>query len=108
MGELAICAIRTHFSAGAFTPEFIYVRTMCLQLKYLGIFTENTLKLNVIWHCGTENFNCLFCASNTVKRLFIIFQGGGKQKRYIQENDSTEKPLKIIDKNNLMIISTSC
>jgi hypothetical protein len=43
----------------------------------------------------------------TVKPLSIIFQGDGKQKRYILENDSTGKPLEIIDKN-LMIIITSC
>jgi hypothetical protein len=40
----------------------------------------------------------------TVKPLSIVFQGDGKQKRYIRENDSTGKQLKIIDKNNLMII----
>jgi hypothetical protein len=37
-----------------------------------------------------------------------VFQGDGKQKPYIRENDSTGKPLKIIDKNNLLIIITSC
>jgi hypothetical protein len=36
------------------------------------------------------------------------FSGGGKQKRCTRENDSTGKPLKIIDENNLMIINTSC
>jgi hypothetical protein len=44
----------------------------------------------------------------TVKPLCIVFQGDGKQKQYIRENESTGKPLKIIDKNNLMIIITSC
>jgi hypothetical protein len=36
----------------------------------------------------------------TVKPLCIIFQGDGKQKQYIRENDSTGKLLKIIDKSN--------
>jgi hypothetical protein len=46
--------------------------------------------------------------ATTAKPLCIVFQGDGKQKRYIRENDSTRKPLKIIDKNTLMIIITSC
>jgi hypothetical protein len=44
---------------------------------------------------------------HTVKPLCIVFKGDKKKKR-IWENDSTGKPLKIIDKNNLMIIITSC
>jgi hypothetical protein len=43
-------------------------------------------------------------AGTTVKPLSTVFQGDGKQKRYMRGNDSTGKPLKIIDKNNLMII----
>jgi hypothetical protein len=46
-----------------------------------------------------------FLKNNTVKPLSIVFEGDGKQKRYIQENDSTGKSLKIIDENNLMIIT---
>jgi hypothetical protein len=46
--------------------------------------------------------------SYTVKPRCMVFKGDGKQKRYIGENNSTGKPLKIIDKNNLMIIITSC
>lgn len=42
MEELAICDIHMHFSVGAFTQEVIDVRTVCLQLKYVGIFTENS------------------------------------------------------------------
>jgi hypothetical protein len=45
--------------------------------------------------------------STAVKPLCIVFQGDGKQKQYIRENDSTGKPLKIIDKINLMIVITS-
>jgi hypothetical protein len=45
---------------------------------------------------------------NTVKPLCIVFQGDGKQKQYIGENNRTGKPLKIVDKNNLIIIITSC
>jgi hypothetical protein len=57
-----------------------------------------------LWHL----LNCkgIYC---TVTPRCIVFQGDGKQKQYIRENNSTGKPLKIIDKNNLMIIIiTSC
>ena len=64
MEELEIFGIHTHFSSGILTAEFTDVRTACLQLKYLGVFIDYTVNLNVIWHCGLEYFNSLFCASN--------------------------------------------
>jgi hypothetical protein len=44
---------------------------------------------------------------STVNPRCIVFRGM-ERKRYIGENNITGKPLKIIDKNNLMIIITSC
>ena len=51
------------------TADVTDVRTVSLQLKYLGIFIDYTVNLNVIWHCGMENFNCIFCASNVEVKI---------------------------------------
>jgi len=51
------------------TAENTGVRTVSLQLKYLGISIDYTVNLNVIWHCGMENFNCIFCASNVSVKI---------------------------------------
>jgi hypothetical protein len=41
--ELEIFGIHTHFSSGILTAEFTDVRTVCLQLKYLGVFIDYTV-----------------------------------------------------------------
>jgi hypothetical protein len=46
--------------------------------------------------------------ATTVKPLSIVFQGDGKKYNTYGKTIGTGNPLKIIDKNNLMITITPC
>jgi hypothetical protein len=53
------------------------------KVKIIQYLTSVQCSLNRVRTCNMQK--------NTVKPLSIVFQGGGKQKRYIRENDSTGK-----------------
>jgi hypothetical protein len=76
------------------------------QLLLMILLCSNQVKLNNIYRFYHIYYCCLTLfpmaltnlemnVTNTVKPLSIVFQGDGKQKRYIRENDSTGKPLKL-------------